>query len=61
MTRRSEPVWMRRGIASALALVVGLLLAVAILYGVRGLRIDRCLDASGAWDERAERCVFAAP
>ncbi|WP_434390253.1 hypothetical protein [Melittangium boletus] len=52
---------MRRGIAIALALVVVLLLAVAILYGVRGLSIDRCLDAGGAWDEHAARCVFAKP
>ncbi|MBM7117021.1 hypothetical protein [Archangium primigenium] len=52
---------MRRGIAITLTLVVVLLLAVAIPYGVRELRIDGCLDASGAWDEHTARCVFAKP
>ncbi len=56
-----EPARMRRGIAITLALVGVLLLAVAIPYGVRELRIDRCLDAGGAWDEHAARCVFTKP
>ena len=49
---------MSRRIHLALALAVALLVVVAVPYCGRWWRIDKCLDAGGAWDEGADQCVF---
>ncbi len=45
-------------IAGVLVLGVGISL---IFWLYREIRIDKCLDAGGAWDYAQQHCIFDAP
>jgi len=50
---------MHRRIYIGLTIIAAVLFAVVLPYCGRWWRIDKCLDAGGAWNEPSGKCVFS--